>query len=79
MNSKYKRVCCDLYDQLESYATLKKDLNISFSVGNGEAASAQSQIVDLTTTKEGEFIITKEGLTLRLDRIIKITPIQISS
>lgn len=75
MKEKYNRVSCDLYDQLESWATFRTQLQIKYKDNSQSKQKIRTIIADLKTTKEGEFLITANELVIRLDHIINIKTI----
>lgn len=68
--SKYKRIACSYYDVFESYATQKTLLKITYSDKQGLRQELISKIKTLETKNSEEFLITEEGLKIRLDKII---------
>ena len=70
----YKRVSCDLYDQLEGYATLKKKLMISYFENEVEIKE-EIEIKTLETEGKSEYSITQSEKRIRLDQIISIVEI----
>ncbi len=75
MKDKYRCVSCDFYDQLEQYATRNTKLFLSYLASDAtEQLQAVIRIATLETKNKEEYMITKSGLRLRLDRIISLTP-----
>jgi len=73
--SDYQRVSCDYYDYLEMYAVQKKPLLLAYNDEHGATVKKHIQIKTLETKNKEEFLISTEGLRLRLDKIISLTPI----
>lgn len=73
MKNEYKRVGCDFYDQLESYATLKKKIAIQY-IDSSSSNSVYEEITikTLETKNKEEFLISTSGLRIRLDKIISL-------
>lgn len=71
----YQRISCDYYDYLEMYAIQKKQLLLQYKNEQDQIAEKQIQIKTLETKNKEEFMISTDGLRLRLDKIIKLTPI----
>ena len=74
MDKEYKRISCDLYDQLEAYAIQKKELTITYLNAASKQEQFISRITDLKTANKEEFLITADGKTIRLDQLVSITP-----
>ncbi len=73
MEKKYQPINCNVYDQLEAYATLKKEVEISYSKDNVEV-NIRSVIKDLYTRQKEEFLLLDNEQEIRLDHILSITP-----
>lgn len=71
----YQRISCDYYDFLEMYAVQKKLLLLKYDDEHGATVEKHIQIKTLETKNKEEFMISTEGLRLRLDKIINLTPI----
>lgn len=72
MDDKYKNIACSFYDQLEAFATLKKDVKITFSE-NEKSKTVTSKIVDFETKDKQEFMILEDGSKIRLDKLITVS------
>jgi transcriptional antiterminator Rof (Rho-off) len=73
MEDNYKRVSCDLYDNLEAYATFKKTLEITYKTDEqADVKTVVMQIATLETKNKAEFLIGSTGLRLRLDKVLTI-------
>ena len=73
MEEKYRRVSCNLYDELESYATLKKQLLVNYFEKEMKIKEEELLIVNLETKDKSEYLVTEKGTRIRLDQIISIT------
>ena len=72
MEDNYKNIACSFYDQLEAFATLKKDVKITFSE-NEKSKTVTSKIVDFETKDKQEFMILEDGSKIRLDKLITVS------
>ena len=73
MEDNYKRVSCDLYDNLVGYATFKKTLEITYKTDEqADVKTVVMQIATLETKNKAEFLIGSTGLRLRLDKVLTI-------
>lgn len=67
----YKPVACDLVDQIEILATQKKQVELSYHTG--KSIVTEKHILKTWETKnQEEFLITRSGLRVRLDKIQSI-------
>lgn len=69
----YKRVSCNFYDQLELYATLKQTVLVRYKNQEGNEEEQELKIKTFETKNKEEFLISNDGLRLRLDNIISCT------
>ncbi|GAB4538945.1 MAG: hypothetical protein Tsb0014_28890 [Pleurocapsa sp.] len=67
--SDYTPASCELYDQLEAIATLKKECYLSYRDGNGQLAQVQGQIVDVYASDNADWCKLSDNTVIRLDRI----------
>lgn len=67
----YKHISCLLYDRLEEIATLHLKVPIVYAQGE-EQCSVSSQIQTLQTQRGVEYLITSDGLKIRLDALLKV-------
>lgn len=77
MEDKYKTVSCHFYDELESLAVKKIKSKIIY-LENENEKSIEDIIVDFKTKNKEEFLILKDGIQIRLDKIIKINELKSS-
>lgn len=75
MSNKYKPINCNFYDELEAYATLRKEVLVQYMVG-GMMIKTESMIIKDFLTKNGEeFLISTKGTKIRLDNIMAVTEV----
>ncbi len=70
--SKYIPINCNYYDELEAIATLRKKVEVEYYENDQPITVQGVQIKDLYTKNKEEFIVFDNGLTLRLDYLIKV-------
>lgn len=78
MANKYQTVSCHLYDELESLAVKKVLSNITY-LENENEINVEDLIVDFKTKNKEEFLILKNGIQIRLDKITKINELNPSN
>lgn len=72
MDAEYRPIDCEFHDQLEGFATLRKKVRLTL---NG-AAPAEGRIDDIyTTPSKEEYLRLENGASIRLDRIMAVTPL----
>ncbi len=71
MPDTYKTISCQFYDELESLAVKKIKSQITY-MDNEHEKSVEDIIIDFRTKNKEEFLILKNGLQIRLDKIIEI-------
>lgn len=69
----YKRISCDLYDQLEIFATYKTKVRIKYVEPDTTQKEETCIIKTLETKDKSEYLITDKGTRIRLDRIVSMT------
>ena len=74
----YKNIACHLYDELELKAVEGKQVKISYIDSNGSQKELSTKINTLETVQKEEFLVTNEGLRIRLDKLIKIDQVEIT-
>jgi Rho-binding antiterminator len=77
MMSPYRAIDCGFYDELEALATLRRTGTIRYSSTEGEVVK-ESQIVDVFSLNQAEFMTLQDGTTIRLDHLMEVDgkPIQ---
>lgn len=68
----YVRVSCNFYDQLEIHAMHGDQLAITFNENEEQTITIHTIIKTLQTINGEEFLITIDGLQIRLDRITEL-------
>jgi Rho-binding antiterminator len=68
----YRPIDCSLHDQLESAATLKKTVRITYRDTTGESRRADGEIVDIFTRAGAEYVTLADGLEVRLDDLQEV-------
>lgn len=71
----YQPIDCGLVDHIEHFATLKKEVTISYLNGVGKPATINAVIVDWVNSGGDEYMILKNSLRIRLDNILQIDDI----
>ena len=71
MDDKYKTISCHFYDELEALAVKKVLLKITYFENENEK-HIEDIIVNFKTKNKEEFLILKNRLIIRLDKISKI-------
>lgn len=74
MQNNYKPISCSFYDQLETFAVKKTKLEIIY-LENNENKKIEAFINNFKTLNKEEFLILSNTLEIRLDNIIKISPL----
>ncbi|NUN09685.1 MAG: hypothetical protein HUU54_10965 [Ignavibacteriaceae bacterium] len=72
MNEKYTPIACGLYDRLEELATFGKECEIEYSENGNNPIKVVSRITDLRSLEGAEYLITENGLKIRLDWLIEV-------
>lgn len=67
--SNYTPVSCELYDQLEAIATLKKDCHLTYQDETGGLTKASGKIVDVYAQDNADWCKLSDDTVIRLDRI----------
>ncbi len=72
MKDEYNRVNCNFYDQLEAYGVQNKRLAVIYKDENSKEITETIEIKTLETKEKAEYLITKSGLRIRLDKIVSL-------
>lgn len=73
LKKSYQPISCNYYDLLLAYATKRTIVDIQFiNASTKKVVTTQDQIADVYTKKGEEFMKLKNGLTIRLDKIISV-------
>jgi Rho-binding antiterminator len=68
----YKPVDCSLHDRLEAFATTGQPCRIEYTSEDGGRRQAQDRIADVFASDGAEYIRTRGGEEIRLDRIEQV-------
>ena len=68
----YTPIDCDNHDQLESLATLGREVRVKHRDEAGDEHLKESTIVDVFTRDGAEWIRLREGSEIRLDRLVSV-------
>lgn len=77
----YQPISCEFHDLLEDLATTRKPAHIRFSVDE-EGAYAErflkAVIVDVYAREGVEYLETREGRIVRLDRLVEVDGVRLA-
>ncbi|MGB0522713.1 MAG: hypothetical protein ACPGJS_07120 [Flammeovirgaceae bacterium] len=68
----YIPISCSIYDKLEHFATLGKTSEIVYVNALNNTETVFDKISNLITKDKVEYLITENGLTVRLDDLIRV-------
>lgn len=68
----YQPIDCNLYDVLVSFAMSNQVVNITYQNTLGKSENISERIQDIFTKQKEEFVLLKNGQTIRLDNLKKI-------
>lgn len=71
----YQPISCNLYDQLEAWATLKTKLSLTYVDVSGQEVTMVGTIIDFKTKEGEEWATLENDLEVRLDKFTTIRPI----
>jgi len=74
MNTSYKPISCDTYDQLEIMAMRKTEVFIKYRIGSGLYFVTRTIIKTIQTLEKVEYAILSSEEKIRLDYIEHISP-----
>ena len=72
LSKPYQPISCSFYDELEALATLKQIVKITFFDDNKQQQTIRGKIINLYTKEKVEFLEIDKGLTIRLDKLVKV-------
>jgi Rho-binding antiterminator len=72
MDAPYRPIDCSLHDRVEELATTGETVAIVFLDEHGETQQGDEVIVDWFTRDGAEFLRTKTGFAIRLDRLVSV-------
>jgi Rho-binding antiterminator len=70
--SPYSPISCDIHDQLEELATLRKQTLIRYLDSDGLTQERRAIIADVFGRGGAEYIQLSSGETLRLDQLVEV-------
>lgn len=76
MAEHYDPIDCSLHDRLESVATLHKSVDLVYFDDAGGRQSVQDVIVDVYARDGVEYLTTRSGATVRLDRVESVDDVR---
>lgn len=68
----YTPIDCSVHDELLALTTLRKDVTITYLDEKGPSMTIHSTIEDVYTKGKAEFLRTKDGTVIRLDRLLRV-------
>lgn len=76
MSENYDPIDCSLHDRLEAVATLRTPVDIVYLDESGARASLHDVITDVYARDSVEYLTTRSGSTIRLDRIESVDDVR---
>ena len=74
----YILVDCGFHDELEALATLRRQCLIVYRNAMDEKVEIEERIADVYTLNKADFIKLKNGIEIRMDKIISVNYKQIT-
>lgn len=68
----YQPISRDVFEELEMLAAFRQSCVLVYRAANGGTVSVQTRIIRLIREPEGEYLVTEEGLRLRLDQLLAV-------
>jgi len=81
MNTDYRPISCEFHDLLEALATTRKPAQIRFAVDDESGHSERflkAVIVDVYARDGVEYLETREGRLVRLDRLVEVDGVRLA-
>jgi Rho-binding antiterminator len=69
---KYIPINCNYYDELEAYATLRKNVLIRYRENGTDIQEKTARIVDFQFKEKVEFMLLDDDTAIRLDWLISV-------
>ncbi len=69
---RYQPIDCNYYDRLEAWATMRVPCLLVFLDENGVQQELSARIGDLYTLDKAEYLLTDNGLVIRLDKLLSV-------
>jgi len=70
MSERYEPIDCTSYDQLEDYATRRRQVRIVYRDDSGDEATIRGRITNLFSEDGQEFLTMDDGTRIRLDALV---------
>lgn len=71
----YEPVDCAFHDELVSWATLQRPVEVVYKNQSGDQVTAQSRIADVFTQDGAEYVRLQNGEVIRLDMLMQVREI----
>lgn len=71
--SDYTPISCDLYDKLESMATLHRTGTMTYKGESGDIQEATDEIVDIYAKDGADYCKLSQGTVIRLDQLTAVS------
>ena len=75
MKSDYQPIDCHYHDRLLDHATLRQVVKIAYSTAQGPQET-MDVIKDVYTKEGAEYLLTKAGITIRLDHLLAVDGVE---
>lgn len=72
MSLAYHPIACALHDELEALATLRRACRLVFRDADDQLGKVTDVIVDIFAQNREEFVRLRNGMLIRLDRIVSL-------
>jgi len=73
MSTPYIPINCSYYDELEAFATLRKEVTIIYrTAGDQETAEAKGIIETFRIRDKVEYLLLRDGQEIRLDWLVTV-------
>ncbi|WP_339922090.1 hypothetical protein [uncultured Cyclobacterium sp.] len=76
---KYTPINCSFFDRLQHWSTRKEIVEIIFIDKDANTNTLRTRILDLFTKNSEEFIVLESGHKFRLDQLISVNGLMVSS
>lgn len=76
--SQYRPIDCEFHDRLEDLATARRTARISFLDEHDVVQQRDAVIADVFAKQGAEYLATKAGETVRLDRLLEVDGVRLT-
>ena len=76
MKDFYRRISCDLYDQLEAWSVQKHPLYLQIQTKEKRIEIGPVTVDSLYTKEKSEYARLSNGMEIRLDKILHFSPVK---